>query len=405
MINKEFYRQEIINSFLPFWKKAIDNTNGGIYTCFNNEGSTLISTDKYIWSQGRFLWIWARIVDLIRKKNLPLEESSYIQELNKTMAFLKDHAFLDNGNAIFLLDSEGKPKLNQERYDSSIYVDCFLCLGFTEYARVLGDKDVLDQAVLIYQNIIKRINIRQYLTMPYPIPEGYQIFGIPMFTMHVGQELSKTLKSNHDSRYVEIQHETKNQLDLLFNHFIKKEYNIEMLSMQGQVDTLLSTHLTPGHTLECLWFILHFLKDIKEWDYLSTIEHCAKHAFEKGWDQEYGGILRFVHRDGGVPRGRLIDDVYEKLIIDTWDYKLWWVHSEALYFCGLMQQYGDTSYWNNTYQQIFDYTFKTFPNTDNSIREWIQIRLRDGKPSDKVVALPVKDPYHILRNFLLILEL
>ena len=37
--------------------------------------------------------------------------------------------------------------------------------------------------------------------------------------------------------------------------------------------------------------------------------------------------------------------------------------------------------------------------------EWIQIRTREGKPQEKVVALPVKDPYHIIRNVILIIEL
>ena len=37
--------------------------------------------------------------------------------------------------------------------------------------------------------------------------------------------------------------------------------------------------------------------------------------------------------------------------------------------------------------------------------EWIQIRMRDGNPEDKVVALPVKDPFHILRDFLKVVEL
>ena len=405
MINKEFYRQEIINSFLPFWKKAVDNTNGGIYTCFSNDGSTLISTDKYVWSQGRYLWIWARIVDLIRKGLLPLEEDSYVQELDKTISFLIDHAFLENGNAIFLLDFEGNPKLNNGVYDSSVYVDCFLCLGFAEYARVLGNKEILEKAVLIYQNITNRIDENNYLTMPYPIPEGYSIFGIPMFVMHVGQELSQALKSSNDPRYKDVQNQAKKYQDILLTKFIKDGYNIEMLSTESNSDTLLSNHLTPGHTLECLWFVIHLLRDTDNWQPLTLIENCAKNAFEKGWDTEYGGLLRFVHQDGGIPKGRLLNDVYEKLIIDTWDYKLWWVHSEALYFCGLMGQYGDSEYWKNAYKQIFDYTFKTFPNPDPSIKEWIQVRLRDGQASDKVVALPVKDPYHILRNFLLILEL
>lgn len=39
------------------------------------------------------------------------------------------------------------------------------------------------------------------------------------------------------------------------------------------------------------------------------------------------------------------------------------------------------------------------------MREWVQIRTRSGQPEEKVVALPVKDPYHIIRNLILILEL
>ena len=54
---------------------------------------------------------------------------------------------------------------------------------------------------------------------------------------------------------------------------------------------------------------------------------------------------------------------------------------------------------------MFEYTFRTFPGRDPEIREWIQIRTKSGEPQEKVVALPVKDPFHITRNLLLILEL
>ena len=30
---------------------------------------------------------------------------------------------------------------------------------------------------------------------------------------------------------------------------------------------------------------------------------------------------------------------------------------------------------------------------------------RDGSPQEKLVALPVKDPYHVMRNLILIVEL
>ena len=57
------------------------------------------------------------------------------------------------------------------------------------------------------------------------------------------------------------------------------------------------------------------------------------------------------------------------------------------------------------FEKVFAYTYQTFPNPDPQIREWIQIRTREGKPQEKVVALPVKDPYHIIRNVLMAIEL
>ena len=57
------------------------------------------------------------------------------------------------------------------------------------------------------------------------------------------------------------------------------------------------------------------------------------------------------------------------------------------------------------HDRTLDYVKKHFINPDRSIGEWIQILTREGKPQEKVVALPVKDPFHITRNLLLICEL
>ena len=61
--------------------------------------------------------------------------------------------------------------------------------------------------------------------------------------------------------------------------------------------------------------------------------------------------------------------------------------------------------FSGLFEKIYDYTMKVFPNPDKTVGEWIQIRKRDGSPQDKVVALPVKDPYHIIRNIILLIEL
>ena len=63
-----FYSDLLAKDFMPFWKKACDTDYGGVYTCFTNDGAKLLSTDKYIWSQGRFLWVMARYIELVDNK-------------------------------------------------------------------------------------------------------------------------------------------------------------------------------------------------------------------------------------------------------------------------------------------------------------------------------------------------
>ena len=79
--------------------------------------------------------------------------------------------------------------------------------------------------------------------------------------------------------------------------------------------------------------------------------------------------------------------------------------SEALYtslLCYFNSRNQEFLAW---FEKMFEYTFRTFPGKNPNIREWIQIRTRRGEPLEKVVALPVKDPFHITRNLILLLEL
>jgi N-acylglucosamine 2-epimerase len=180
----------------------------------------------------------------------------------------------------------------------------------------------------------------------------------------------------------------------------------EMLPLQGPVtDSVLSRHVTPGHTIESMWFVMREAATLGQPVWIQQAAQAVKKAFEVGWDQEYGGLLRYVDRTGGKPQGAEIGAVYERLVLDTWDTKLWWPHSEALYSTLLAYDLTGDEAFISLYERAHEYVFTTFPNPDQRIGEWIQIRDRQGKPMDKVVALPVKDPYHITRNILLILEL
>ncbi|MEV4892852.1 AGE family epimerase/isomerase [Nonomuraea sp. NPDC055795] len=167
----------------------------------------------------------------------------------------------------------------------------------------------------------------------------------------------------------------------------------------GQRDTVLARHRNPGHALEGAWMMLEAGELLGDHRADGQVLDSISKLCATGWDVERGGLLRYTDvtgRRGGGP--------YEELIVRTWTTKLWWVHTEAAYSTRLAAvKYGDKSA-ERWFREVWGYTLDTFPGRDDGA-EWVQIRDRDGRPLDEVVALPVKDPYHIARNLMQIVEL
>jgi N-acylglucosamine 2-epimerase len=140
-------------------------------------------------------------------------------------------------------------------------------------------------------------------------------------------------------------------------------------------------------------------------DWLARAHAAVRFALERGWDEAYGGILHYVDCAGGAPAGRSGTSVYETNVRATWDTKLWWVHSEAIYTTALSYRVTGSPAMRGWFERIWEYAWRVFPHPDAAVGEWIQIRDRRGEPLERVVALPVKDPYHIARNLIQLVEL
>lgn len=405
----DFYRDHVQESLLPFWARALDPLHGGIYTCFNNRGEKLVSTRKYAWSQGRFLWLWSKIASTIAEDRLDGDLGSYHAHLEKTARFLEKHVFMQNGNCAFLLSETGEmiESAPGQGYDTSIYADCFVVIGLAGYAALARDRRRYDTARALYDRIRKRLQSGNFRTEPFPVPEGYRAHSIPMIMLNVSQELlyaaeNLQMQDSSDLSGYAIGYMT----DIMENFCVENDRIAELLPDDpSEADSLLARHLNPGHTLESMWFVMHSaIKNECSW----VIEKAARtteRALRTGWDEVYGGLFRFVDKGGGKPTGRKLSFPFEKVITESWDMKLWWPHSEALYTTLLVYLLTeDETFWS-WHEKIRHYVFRTFPHPDPQVGEWIQIRDRRGRPVEKVAALPVKDPFHILRNMLLILDI
>lgn len=409
-----FYQNELKSNILGFWlPRCMDRECGGFVNCFDNRGEKLVSHDKYAWSQGRFVWMFARLAVTPAPVFSQKERETFLAMAAHGADFLMKHCLMgpDDWRTVFLMERDGTPKevSPSAPLDMSIYADCFVILGCAMYAYASRKQEPFDFAKRLYESAMDRVRRNEFRTLPYPLSDRFRAHGIPMILSNVTRELyraAQVLESNYCS-------ELKANLEYfagdILDHFVDKDNVLhEILTRDNQFfPQVLCQHMNPGHTIEDVWFLLDAADICGRTDWDKKIYAVARRALKNGWDEEFGGLLHFSGVNGGRPEGDTTGVAEEPMTrqLSGWDDKLWWIHSEALYTTLLCHfRTGDADFldWHD---KVFDYTYRTFPNTDPEVREWIQIRQRNGEPHEKVVALPVKDPFHISRNLILILEL
>ncbi len=408
----DFFKTELKENLLFFWMpRCLDTEFGGYFNCFTNDGSRLVSKDKYVWSQGRFLWTFSKLatMDMFSEQ----ERSEFLHYAKSGRDFLIKNVLIakDDWRCVFLTEQNGTPKYvnGYRELDMSISADCFVVAGFAMYSIAANDYESYIFAKKLGESVWERYNSGNYRSLPYPLSPKFDSHARPMILTNVNCELYRAALVFEPEYANEILKNIDYCHTLDFERFCDENSLIhEFTYANGEwANNLFGQHINPGHTIEDMWFQYDaqcILNTKKYWD---KIQSVVKKTFNTGWDNEFGGLLHFIGVDGTMEGcdGDAKDESQLKLVKDDWGSKLWWVHSEALYTTLLMFDKTNDSEFLDMFQKVFDYTYKTFPNPDKNIREWIQIRTRDGSPQDKVVALPVKDPYHIMRNVILIIEL
>ena len=458
----DFYRRQLFDEVLPFWmKRGIDRKLGGFFTCFSNRGDRLLHPHKFTWSQGRFVWVLSRLAREFKGRRPEAEIADYLGCAGAGARFLMKHARLPSGSCAFILSEQGEPILLNpdgtarkagpgEVYDTSVYADLFVVYGIAEYAMAAGDRQAYDFAADLYDSAMARFLAPVYHSDPYPVPPGYEAHGRPMILCETAHEMAQAAehfrpfdpstlrpsfdpevsgpngqdrtggtqggpeprRTGRDPRKDAFLTQAGQFMAEVMDKFRDPKTNVilEMHSADpAKRETMLGTYVNPGHMLESMWFVIHLAERLGMKGRIAQAIEVIRAACRVGWDEEHGGFFQFAHRDGGAPRGpvppELADAEMIRKLRGNWDNKLWWPHSEALYALLLGYRHSRAEDLLDWYWKAHDYAFGVFPNPDRSIGEWIHIRDRSGAPVDKVVALPVKDPFHVPRAFILCIQL
>ncbi|MDE6527286.1 MAG: AGE family epimerase/isomerase, partial [Muribaculaceae bacterium] len=142
----EQYRSELFDSVLPFWlEKSIDKEYGGYFTCLDREGK-VFDTDKFIWLQGREVWMFAMLYNNVAPRQEWLDAAVSGAE------FLKEHGHDGNYNFYFSTTREGQPLV--EPYN--IFSNTFATMAFGQLAKATGSKEYEEIALKAWNSVLSR---------------------------------------------------------------------------------------------------------------------------------------------------------------------------------------------------------------------------------------------------------
>lgn len=355
------YKRELLENCLPFWlENSQDKEFGGYYSCLNRDGS-VYDTDKFIWLQGREVWMFAMLYNNVEKNQEWLDCAIQGAE------FLKKYGHDENWDFYFSLNREGLPLVQPY----NIFSNTFACMGFAQLAKATGNEEYAQIARKIFTRILeRRSNPKGQWCKAYPGTRPMKDFALPMIICNMALEVEDILE---DKSVLEQTIDTC--LHEVFDVFYQPDLGcmLENVSFVDgtPVDCFEGREINPGHDLEALWFMMNL--GIRRGD-KALIEKCVEIALkviDLGWDKEYGGIFYFLDAKG-APQQKL-----------EWDQKLWWVHIESAIAMLKGYQLTGNEKCLEWFMKLDEYLWNNFK--DKEYPEWFGYLNRRGE-----MLLPLK---------------
>jgi len=368
------YKTGLLDQVIPFWENySRDEAYGGYFTCLDRRG-VVYDTDKFVWLQGRQVWMFATLYNRVEKRPQWLDMAWH------GARYLHKHGHDGRFNWYFSLTREGRPLIQP----CNIFSDCFAAMAFGQLFAATGDEQLADIARKTFENIIRRAgNPKGIWNKAYPGTRPLKGFSLPMILCNLSLELEHLLERELVERTI------SDCIHEVMDVFYDQESGLIRENVQPDgsgSDSFEGRLLNPGHAIEAMWFIMDLSVRLGQPALAKRAVEIMLRTLNFGWDGEFGGIYYFLDCQGHPPQQL------------EWDQKLWWVHIETLISLikGLALT-GDPecAAW---FARVHEYTWARFP--DLQYGEWFGYLNRRGE-----VLLPLKGGkwkgcFHVPRGLL-----
>ncbi|NLD88505.1 MAG: hypothetical protein GX633_09680 [Clostridiales bacterium] len=373
----KLYSDTLTNEVVPYWLRYSLDESGAINNCLSENG-TVLSRDRYIWSQGRALWTFSALYNRIEQKQ------EYLDVAHGLFNYLYNLGPDESGKWNYLYDGDG----NLLEKDISIYVDGFVLAGLTEYYIATGNVNARELALQTYENTLSRIRRPgTYRVAPYVIPDGMITHGVYMIFSFFYHCLGVALDRND---ICDVAHSLA--MDVLEKFYVaEKDAILEFVNIDGTFsDTPEGRACVPGHAIECMWFLINIFEHHGEKDNIDQCCRIIRRHLELAWDEKKGGLILALDIDGKEP-----------VFWQKSTYKPWWVQSEALVATMYAYRHTEDEWFLDMHEKVSKYAFEHYPNGFGDWYNWLD---NDGNIGQSA-ALPVKDPFHLPRALIYLIKL
>ncbi|MGN1211908.1 MAG: AGE family epimerase/isomerase [Candidatus Cryptobacteroides sp.] len=354
------YKQELLDNILPFWlDKSQDTEFGGYFSCLNRDGS-VFDTDKFIWLQGREVWMFSMLYNSLEKR------PEWLEAARKGAEFLKKYGHDGSYDFYFSVTREGRPLVQPY----NIFSNTFACMAFAQLAKATGDPEYAEIARRTFLRILeRRDNPKGQWLKAYPGTRPMKDFALPMIICNMALEVEDII---NDPALIEktIDESVHEIVDVFWQPDLG--VIMENLAPDGSlIDCFEGRKVNPGHDLEAMWFLMNIGIRRNDNALIRKAVEISLSVIEYGWDKEYGGIFYFMDRKG-FPTQEL-----------EWDQKLWWVHLESAIAMIKGYQLTGEEKCLEWFNRLHDYLWTHFK--DAEYPEWFGYLNRRGE-----VLLPLK---------------
>lgn len=330
---RDHYSRYLFDEYLPFWDRhGIDHEYGGFLCALDHDG-TLIDDRKYMWYQGRGLWVYSYLYE-------HFGGDRHLQVARRTRDFLLRHGRDADGNWVESLDRQGRviaPATDRA------YAGLFVAEGLQAYARATGDSQAMDvgldslwRALAILDHPERQVD-EGYIPVCF---KGQRTLGQHMVLILI---LTQMLEQRDDPRLAAL---ADRVVEAVIERFWNPEYQLNNESLDHEYrrpDDDNEDFVYLGHAIETLWMMLPEALRRRDQTLFELVATRFRRHLEVAWDDVYGGLFRALKVHGTAPVDKVL-----------------WAQEEGMIGCLILCEHTDWEWPAEWFARLFDYVEARF---------------------------------------------